>query len=275
MREALLAAGILLGLSSTAFAEDALTDEAAPDVVSAYEEPFIPVDVSDTHAAERLALHHAQRELRLKGRGQIGPAPILLITSSVFLVPLLVAEFPEGRCESNKYVCGPLSPGDYSSVGDDFAAAFSFAGVSSGVVGTALLTTIGVRNRQLARGDFQSVEELEAARGRMLVQYGTRTRWAGAGLMIGGATAALTGGVLSLAYLGDCEVGDCRVVPGAIKTLFIGVGMSAVTGGMMMAVGKRTIREGQELLTEPAVAISVAPWFDPRGGGGATMAMSW
>lgn len=291
MRIASLIASILLGAAATASAQGAYDPEItqepieeSPHAEPVYSEPaylepaFAEPDAnafdSESTAQTLLALSDAQHALRAKARRQIGTTPVLLVVGAASLLPIAFSGFPEGGCESNKRQCSSVSAGDYSSVGDDFAAAVSFAGASAALSGTAMLLTIGARNRQLGRGDFQSPQELQEARGRMLLQYGQRTRWAGAGLMIAGATAALTGGVLSLAYLGKCEVGDCRVVPGSIKTLFVSVGITAVTGGMMMAVGARTMRHGNAFLDEPRIALSVSPWFDQRGGG-ATLAMTW
>lgn len=222
--------------------------------------------------ARRAAL---QRTLQKKSRRQLSGTAGTLFTSAALSLPIGLVASREG-CELNKSICSSYSAGNFGSVGDDFALAAPLTALTTSVVGTGMLFAIGGNNRRLSQMDAD-FETLQQARAQMLVRYGRRTQWAGAGVAIGGATAAAVGGVLYAATASNCEVGDCATTPGATKAVVVGSLVGVVTGGMMLGVGTRTRKRGQDALLddESPFALSFSPWIDPRGGSGGTMVMTW
>ena len=233
-----------------------------------------PVHAINVNEEQALTLLDLQRSLRRRGIRQNVSVVGVLAGGAALSVPMFVAGFPEGNCEANKRVCGTLHVGDFSSIADDFAAGVSFAGISAAVAGSAMLISAGVHNLRLAADDYRSIEEFHEARARMLTRFGRRTKTAGAAVMIAGAAAAITGGILYAVNVDDCELRDCAVVPGATKAIVVGAFVGAITGGMMMGVGARAQRRAERLQPTPDLQLALSPWFSRHAGGGA-MTLVW
>lgn len=109
----------------------------------------------------------------------------------------------------------------------------------------------------------------------MLERYGRRTQWAAVDLISASAIAALTGGILYAKHIDACELGDCKVVPGATKTVITSAFIAIITGGMMLGVGTATRTRGvrgQE--RAETLSLQFSPTF-ARGGGGGPMQLVW
>lgn len=269
MRTAFLIASLILGTSSVASAQSApVQRELSPELDG--------TDAATASEPSDARVEQMQRELQRRGRRQMLATPGVLAAGTPLLVlGPIYGPSSTTTCERNKSTCSTYTVSDLSSIGDDAVEALGFSAATSALAGTGMLFAIGARNRQLSRLDL-SADELRQARGRMLEQYGRRTQWAGAGVFIAGALAASVGGILYATNIGDCELYDCKTVPGATRTIVSSAFIAGVTGTMMLGVGTATRKRGERAQEEDLrLSLSFAPWFDHRGGSGATLAMTW
>lgn len=292
MRTAILVAGCLLVFSSSAFAEDThdqsgfasqmderteVVEFADTQAVGGLDERSAARSNADDNTDNALIVAYQQRALKRRGTRQIvAPTVVLPLSTPVIVVALpFLGLSNSNSCERNKSICRSYTVSDFSAIRDDSLKGLALSAIATEFVGAGLLYGIGARNRQLSRLDVSSAE-LRQARGQMLEQYGRRTQWAGAGMLIGGAITAGVSSIVYAANIGDCEVWDCKTVPEATRAVIASAFIGGITGSMMLGVGSATRKRGERAHSEDqTLTLSFAPWFDHRGGSGATMAMTW